>query len=290
MSRSIYYQKISELGEARDFKRVLDKWDVLSDRIGVGAKFPTVLPDLLWIAKSGIGKTNLLKLLSEYLYECGNLMEFQGNVKYLEFMLDYCPPDRPFGEIGRMACEVANAAGCRSHYKGIVSIDIEEWLGHCEEKNFITFLEYLSDNSDDWLIIFSVASDDERDIRRLESILTMYFRLEKSVLCLPDTDALLRFVCERLALYDLMLDSSAEKTVSAVINILRGNKYFDGYKTLISLCRDIVYEIYSGEQPPERTVSAAALAHFAPDSAYISRVTWNAKNKSRIGFIKEDEI
>ncbi len=285
-----YYSKIEELREATDFMRVVQKWDVLSKRLGSEKKIPMVLPDLLWVAKSGVGKTHLLKLLSEYLYECGNLMDFHGNVKYFEFMLDYCSPDKPFGEIQRMINEVRNAAGFRNLYRGIISIDIEEWLGHCEEKHFISFLEYLSSNSDDWLVIFNVTGEHEAEVEKLESILTMYFRLEKSILSLPDTKELLEFVLTRLSMYELQLDESAQDMICNVIETLRSNKYFDGYKTLIILCQDIAYEVYSGETAIDKAISSKDLKRFAPNSKYIQRATWKVEHKSRIGLVRREDV
>mgnify|MGYP003307688803 CR=1 FL=1 len=68
--------------EAKDFGRIIKKWEVLSNNLVADTSVPMVLPDLLWVSKPGVGKTHLLKLLSEYLYERKNLMEFYGNVKY----------------------------------------------------------------------------------------------------------------------------------------------------------------------------------------------------------------
>ncbi len=289
MNRAEYlYKSIEALPEAGDFIRVMRKWRTLSERLAPGKKLPMVLPDLLWVARSGVGKTNLLRLLGEYLSECGNLMEFHGNVKYFEFMLDYCPPEAPFGEIRRMIDEVRNAAGFRNLYKGIISVDIEEWLGHCEEKHFISFLEYLCSNSDNWLVIFNVTGESEAELLKLESILSMYFRLERSVLSLPDNAELLRFVSSRLALYELSLDESAEQLICHVVEKLRANKYFDGYKTLLILCQDIAYEVYSGEQEPQKIISASALARFAPDSDYVRRATFRAESRGRIGLVRQE--
>lgn len=281
--KSKTYTKISELKEAKDFMRVLEKWDRLSERIEKNGHVPMVLPDLFWIANSGVGKTNLLRLLSEYLYECGTLMEFHGNVKYFEFMLDYCTPDRNFGEIHRMIDEVKNAAGFRNLYKGIISVDIEEWIGHCEEKHFISFLEYLSSNSEDWLIIFNVSGDAGRATDKLESILSMFFRLEKSVLSLPSTDVLVDYISEQLQIFGLNLDESARKLIFNAIEKMRQNKYFDGYKTLLILSQDIVYEVFSGEEAPNMEITADKLKRFSENSDYIRRTTWKVENKTKIG-------
>lgn len=281
-----YYEEILNLKPAKDFVRIIKKWDKLSKNLGNEKNVPMVLPDLFWVSKSGVGKTHLLKLLSEYIYSVGNLMEFSGNVKYFEFMLDYCKPDQPFNEIVRMIGEVSDAAGFRNIYKGIISIDIDEWVGHSEEKHFLNFLEYLSSNSDDWLIVFNVVSDNEPEIRRLESVLTMFFRLEKSILQLPTDDEFLQFIIERLTRYNLSFDESAKDLLRKTIEKLRGNKYFDGYKTLVMLCQDIVYAFYSEKAVSDQFVTATHLAEFAPDSKYIERATWKVENKNRnkIGF------
>ncbi len=284
--QAYYYHAISELKEASDFMRVIDKWEVLSHRLEAGPDVPMVLPDLFWVARSGVGKTHLLNLLSEYLYEAGTLMDFQGNEKYLEFMLDYYSPDQSFPEIARLIDAIGAAAGYRNSYKGILSVDIEEWLGHCEEKHFLSFLEFLSSNSSDWLIIFNVSGEQESEIKHLESILTMYFRLEKSILTLPDSHDLLAFVQDRLAVYGVELAPCACDLIYSVIEQLQDNKYFDGYKTLIILCQDIIYEIYSNaEIAVGQPIGADSLRRFAKDSKYIQRVTWKAENKSRIGLL-----
>lgn len=281
-----YFSEILDLKEAKDFAKVIKKWDVLSNNLQMMNNVQMVLPDLFWVSKPGVGKTHLLKLLSEYLYGKQNLMEFYGNVKYIEFMLDYCPPTQKFTEINRMIAEISNAAGFRDHYKGIVSIDIDEWIGHCEEKYFLTFLEYLSSNSDDWLIVFNVTSDDNAEINKLESVLTMFFRIEKSVLHLPKSADFLEFIAERLSVYDLTLDDGAKDLLLKTIEKLRQNKYFDGYKTLIMLCQDIVYEFLSLKKEADNLITAEHLKEFGPESKYIERATWKAESKRKIGLIK----
>ncbi len=280
-----YYEEIVNLKTAKDFTRIIKKWDKLSLNIKTNNNVPMVLPDLFWVSKPGAGKTHLLKLLSEYLYSSRNLMDFTGNVKYFEFMLDYCQPEQRFTEIERMINEVSIAAGFRNNYKGIISVDIDEWVGHCEEKHFISFLEYLSSNSDDWLIVFNVASDNTSEIKRLESVLTMFFRIEKSYLQLPANKELLQFVIDRLASYDLIVDDSASNLLLKTIEKLRENKYFDGYKTLVMLCQDIVYEFFSAKSQEDSTISETHLVEFAPDSKYIERATWKSENKRKIGLI-----
>ena len=280
-----YYSEILNLKEAKDFARVIKKWELLSNNLKNTTNIQMVLPDLFWVSKPGVGKTHLLRLLSEYLYSKQNLMDFKGDVKYFEFLVDYCSPTATFTEVNRLYNEIKNASGFRNSYKGILSIDIDEWLGHCEEKHFLTFLEYLSSNSDDWLIIFIVSSGSKTEISNLESVLSMYFRIEKSILSIPKSNDLLDFVITKLSGYDLTLSEDAKNLLLETINKLRENKYFDGYKTLVMLCQDIVYEFFSVKKLDDNVITADHLVEFAPDSKYIERATWKAEKKNRIGFI-----
>ena len=70
------------------------------------------------------------------------------------------------------------------------------------------------------------------------------------------------------------------------IEKLKENKYFDGYKTLVMLCQDIVYEFLSLKEMNEYIITVEHLKEFASDSEYIERITWKVENKHKIGFIK----
>ncbi len=265
--------------------KTVGKWNMLSDNLRTYPKGNMVLPDMLWVTDSGVGKTHLLRLLSEYLASKGNLMEFCGDTKYFEFMLDYCPPTQHFGEVQRLMNEISNASGYRSVYKGILSVDVDEWVGHCEEKNFLSFLEYLSENSDDWLVVFCVTDKKGESFAGLEAVLSTYFRFERVELRLPPTEELVEFVANRLRGYDLLLEDDAAELLKETITRLRRNKYFDGYKTLVMLSLDIVYETYSAKAGA-KSVTAADLKEFSVDSKYVARTEWKAEMKRKIGLLE----
>ncbi len=280
-----YYETIMQLDSADEFKSIIRKWNTLSENI---TKYPTdvpiLLPDMLWISKSGLGKTKLLRLMSEYLSTQGNLMEFYGDVKFFEFVLSYCAPDEEFTELQRLMNEVSDAAGFRSEYKGIIRIDINEWVSHYKEKHFVNFIEYLACYSEKWLIILTVDSADSKDFHDFEAFLSMYLRLEKITLTLPCTDDLLCYMERKLGEYGLSVDGSAKELLSATVEKLKENKYFDGYKTLGLLCQDIVYEVFSKERPERDVLTAAMLSNFSCDSDYVKRTIRKIEKVNKIGF------
>lgn len=281
-----YYEQIMQLKGAEDFKDLISKWQRLSENMNSHpANMPVILPDMLWFAKSGSGKTKILRLLSGYLSSLGNLMEFYGDVKYFEFLLAYCAPNEPFREMQRLIDEVDNAAGFRSEYKGIVYIDIDEWKEHFEERHFVSFMEYLASNSDKWMIVLSVDSQYDEKVHNLEAFVSMFLRIERVCLSHPDSDALLEYLSDRLEMYGLILEDDAKSLLKQSIDVLRSNKYFDGFKSIQMLYQDIVYAIFSRGKVDR--ITASMLREFEPDSEYVKRTVFNIEKVNRIGFQSE---
>lgn len=284
-----FYNQLMELKGADELKNIVKRWNVLSKNIQLKpVNTPIILPDMLWIAKSGVGITNLLKLISEYLSTKHNLMQFYGDVKFFEFLLEYCPPKEKFTELHRLMDEVDNAKGFRSEFKGIIHIDINQWIEHYEERHFVSFMEYLSSNSDEWLIVLSIDSDKEEKIHNLSAFLSMYLRVERANIHLPKTEDLLDYVEMRLREYHLNWDEEARNLLGETIGKLRENKYFDGFKTINMLCQDIIYSIFSNEKMYTDTLDAQTLKDFSPDSIYVKRMVANIEKVRQIGFVNKE--
>ena len=285
---NLYYQKIMELTGADALQSVVRKWDTLSANLKQSReKRSLLLPDMLWVAPDGIGKTQMLRLLSEYLAAQENLMDFYGDVKFFEFYMNYCAPDDRFDDLQRLMREVHNAAGFRSEFRGLVYIDIGEWIGHEKEKHFISFLEYLADNSEDWLLILNIPRSDQQT-RALESMLSMYLRLEVVVMDMPKSEELLQYVVRRLGEQGLELDKGAEDVLRASISLLREQKHFSGYNLMNNLYRDVVYNIYSRKLRVSKRLSAEMLSEFSVESDYVKRMVYKIERTAKIGLLDEE--
>lgn len=282
-----YYDAIMDLAGMEEFKALIRKWDTLSGNMQKNPpSVPILLPDLLWVANSGVGKTKLMRLMSEYLQARGNLVDFYGDVKFFEFLLNYVPKDAPFTELQRLMDEVSEAAGFRNEYRGAILIDIDGWVEHYEEPHFVSFMEYLSANSDRWMIVLSVSEQEE--LHNLQAFLSMYLRLEKITLTLPETGELFGFISENLQKYGLTLSADARQLLHGTIEALRENKYFDGFKTIKMLCQDIVYEHFSREGAVGGVLTAQSLEKFSAHSDYVKTAIENAAKVHKIGFLNKE--
>ncbi len=285
-----YYNEIMQLIGAEEFKTLIKKWDNLSDNVrNHYGTLPRLLPDLLWVGNSGIGRTKLMSLMSEYLAEQGNLFNFYGDVKFFEFLLSYTPKDRPFEELRRLEDELAAAKGFRESFGGAILIDIGAWVKHYDELYFVSFMEYLSAHSDQWIIVLSVPELEKEKLNNLEAFLSMYLRLEKVTLTMPETEQLYTFVEKALEGYNLHIDHSGKELLIRTIDEMRENPYFDGFKTLKMLCQDIIYEHFSADDPSKTLLGAQDLSAFAPESHYVKKVIKDSEKVRRIGFNRGEE-
>lgn len=284
------YDEIMQLIGAEEFKALIQKWEALSNNVGDNARaLPRLLPNLLWVGNSGIGRTKLMTLMSAYLWSKGNLVDFYGDVKYLEFLLSYTPREQPFQELQRLEDELVEASGFRSEFRGAILIDITAWLRHYREPYFVSFMEYLSAHSDKWLIVLSVPEMPKDALNNLEAFLSMFLRLDQIALTLPTAEEFCKFVGQTLEGYGLGFAPEARALLLKSVTELRENTYFDGFKTIEMLCQDIAYEHFSSDRADQKLLTEADMETFAPGGNYVKKVIHNSEKIRRIGFGREEE-
>lgn len=276
MAENVYYDQIMALKGLSGFKEVIERWERFSENITrYQAKQTLVLPDLVWVSDNGIDKTGLLSLLTNYLDEAENMVEFYGNVKYFEYYLEYVPDKNNFHEIQKLAEKIRDAAGFRSEYKGLLSIELGEWVGHFHEENFINLLKFLATMDNDIMFIFNIHNYDPEAVEQLMKILVLFFRIEVIEMSLPDSEELGTYIKNDIQEYGLNLDPEAEAMVIATVNKLREDQYFAGYQMLDRLAADIVYSVYTSTPPYDGIVTKGMISAFAPDGMYVSELIQN---------------
>jgi len=280
-----YYDQLMEYKGAEELKDIVERWENLSRNISRRVfDDPIVLPDLFVYTRPGYGNTKLLSLISDYLDSKQNLMSFYGDVKFFEFRLEYCRPDSDFKEMYRFMEAVRAAAGFRNEFRGVIRIDIDEWVGHHEEKHFLDFLQFLQINTSLWLTILTLSTHRESDATRgMEGVVSMYLRIEKATLHMPSDVELVDYAAGHLNRYGLELEEDARAVLAASIGVLRNNEYFYGLHTITDLCNDIVYSLFSKSTAVDYVIKAEMLSEFSADSEYIKRTLVKIK-KNVLGF------
>lgn len=279
-----YYEKIMMLDGADDLKLIIKKWDQLSHNMPASFSDSTVLlPDLLWFGHHGQNMTRIVRMTSEYLFSTKKLMEFYGDVKYFQFRLEYCAPHKPFSEIQYFVDAMDNAAGFRSLYKGVVFIDVEPWRKHFKERYFIDFLRYLSDNSDPWLIIISINDLDDYEKQELQSMTSLFLRVETVQFTAPSIERLSEYASSYLNDNGVLLTNAAKQLISKSISLLSETQYFEGYGSVKRFCNDILYSLLIKNADLSEKIGKKYLEEFDENSDYIRVRTINKKQSRKIG-------
>lgn len=282
---SDYLNELRQLPEIGTLDAVLEKWELLRMRMQAGCvRTRNILPELFLQGTPGVGRSHLLALLSSYLRDAG-LLTFQGEREFIEFRFEYCSEDESFKELNRFVNKLSEAAGYRSEYKGIICIELDEWLERFKERYFSVFTEYLEEHCENWLLIFSVNGGEEKKIEELCAYLSMYFRLDSVKLSVPTSEEYMDYLSDFLEEQSFSLSGEARKVLAQSVEVLMTSPLFDGYKSINRLGMDIAYEKYTGEVFWSRVINEADVELFSPDSRYIRGMLKNYSKKQPMGFV-----
>lgn len=286
MENQYYYDQIMQLYGLSEMKNVVKKWRNVSRNLIFANDMPVILPNLLWVTKPGIGKSHFIRLLGEYL-SAAKLMSFYGNVKSLEFSLDYCPDESDFSELRRLMRELDAATGYRGVFKGVLSIELDHWVDHFGSQHFKRLMTYLSGMDNTICIIFVIENADAKTCAELERVLAQYVRIDKVESDYPSVDDFLAYVIGWLASYEFKLEDDAVILLRSSIEFLRSNECFDGFKTLNLMCEDVVFEICAADDfDHDRVLSARELQAYSSSGVFVNRLK-EMMHKRRIGFEME---
>lgn len=76
--------------------------------------------------------------------------DFAGKTPCVYFKMPYVPPYETFRELRSLILRIRENTGLRAHFRGVVAMEVTEWLGHEDEEYFTVLLKYLYDHRNLW--------------------------------------------------------------------------------------------------------------------------------------------
>ena len=251
---------IMELKGADELKEAIKRLDIFLKNKEAHSLSDVTLPNYLWVVKRGGGITTLVNAFTDYLY-AAKAIEFRGTVKSFEFKLDYIAPEMFFSELARFKNTISGFAGHNRYYKGVICINIDEWIEHTGECHFAKFLSYISSNNNKYLIVFCVHIDSKNVIESVESALSSHIRLERLTLRFPNANELVEFMASRyIQDRGFFLMENAKILLSETIVEIAAGKQFNGFKSIVQLANDILYTIHTIDLSSSKQISADMLS------------------------------
>ena len=277
-----YYDIIIDLKGIDEFKEMLNR---LHNFYIKNDALPDIkLRNYLLISKRGGGITTLVKTFAEYL-NAAKAIEFCGTVKSFEFKLEYIAPELYFSELTRLNNAISGFAGYNRFYKGIICININEWLDHIGESHFMKFLNYISSNNDKLLAIFCIHSDTKNKLEAVESVLASHLRIDSLTLRFPDENELVELM-ESQYIQDkgFSFTEDAKTLLSETIKEIASENQFNGFKSIVQLSNDILFNIITTDWGGNKHISADMLSCYSKDSNYVKRTKTRIGSELTIGF------
>ena len=115
------------------------------------------------------------ELADEFRYLSPN--DFAGEKRYVYYKMNYVEPFKEFNELKKLQIAVKTVTGMRANFKGIVAIDVQEWMSHFKEDYFLITLKFLHDQlQNGWRYVFTVGNRDKLECKQLIVILARYFK------------------------------------------------------------------------------------------------------------------
>jgi len=279
-----YFNSIMELKGADEFKEMIRRLHTFLKNREAYSLTDVTLPNYLWVTNRGGGITTMVNLFAEYLY-AARAVEFCGTVKVFEFKLDYIAPDAFFSELARLDNTIASFAGHNRFYKGLICINIDEWMEHTGDDHFKKFMNYISSNNDRLLVIFCVHSDAKKFVEAIESVISSHLRLESLALRFPDANELVEHIETRyIQNKGFSFTNNAKALLCDTISELAAGKQFNGFKSIKQLANDILYNILATDLGGNQQISAEMLSCYEKGATYVKRANAQTSTKSAIGF------
>lgn len=101
---------------------------------------------------------------------------FDGTAPLVYNRLPYVAPYEKFGCLRQLAAQLRDTAGLRAEFRGIVALDLREWLGHEEELYLSVTFKYLHDHRQTWKILLTAGEATARRIQPLLLAAAPYLR------------------------------------------------------------------------------------------------------------------
>lgn len=276
-----YYQQIMNCWGMEQVKEIVKKWELLRTNVGsFPSDEPVLLPEYLWFSRSGTGKSEMLQLLAGYL-DAAQIMPFNGMEKVIEFTLDYCEESEPFTELDDLIKYLSVCSGYHNEFKGILAVNLDNWLPHLDNPHFVEFLEFLSEHNRSLLLVL-IAWPDKDYMDKLEKMLSFYLRVHTVMIEMPAAEEMFDFIETKLNCYHCRLSKDAGKLLLQTLEILRDMEGFDGYKTLEFMVQEIVYTYYCEQDVSSHIIGPEVISGFLGEGKFIDRYRKRYDRKEKL--------
>lgn len=171
--------------------------------------------------------------------------KFDGIYDYVYYHMAYTPPYEKYMHLKQIHCLITEAHPLQAIYKGIVAINVSEWLEHYDEEYFLYLLMFLHDNTGNWLPVLVCGDCNEEEINGILRTANRFLRAFPLSYSLYSIETIKRVINDICPFNDKKL---SHKAINVFANVICMNNIDD-----ILLIESLIYEIM--ELFPKKIIS-----------------------------------
>jgi|GEM_PF-4227916 len=227
-----YLNKINSLIGAEEVKKEILKWQSLS-MLNL-PKQKKIIPNYLLSIDNGCGFSTIAQLMAEALKEL-KLFNFASATAFLELKFE--------DNAQLLFEEIRSEAIISNEFWGVVAIDISTWVEDYHSEQFEEFLQYVRLNNNNIVFIFRIPNISDHMARKLLGALKVAGNIRHLIVPAVKDSELIGFIRRILDTESISVENDAYELLNVMIVELKERNDFEGYKTVLQLIADIIYEI-----------------------------------------------
>ena len=193
-----------------------------------------------------------LQTISNEIY-ANNPKLFDGDSIYLYYKMKYVPPYEKFNELRHLILKIKNSTGLRYEFKGIIAIDLFEFINHEDDEYFEIILKFLYDHKHIWHYIFTFQNAGVEKIKPIFEKTIHFFKTAIIDRCLFNhKDELNTYLKTTFDYYNAKYNNSAIDMLTDIF-FDKKTKNIKSYEKINMIVRDII------ENSPNMSITAQTL-------------------------------
>lgn len=191
----------------------------------------------------GNGLSTILNIMANTL-ETAGLFRFSGKTKVYELSYPYSNHEEVcYKHLSHLQSSIHNLQYKGSPFRGIVAINIEEWIDHLYDKTFDEFLNLICQLKEDVLFAFTVPYSDEDTLEKIHTKLDDLVNTRVMKFVPPSDKQYYNFFVSCLQRVELSVSEDAYSPFLYKLTMERNDGRFYGFNTVKKIADEVLYQL-----------------------------------------------
>ena len=261
-------------------KDTIQRWERFMNGVEYNKeKIRCFLPNPFFVGESEWQTEMAANKLCELLH-CNNVMQFRDDTQLLYYRVSYNSEEMLcFREIKTLTQLLEYHF--RGKYKGVLVLDLTEWLEHSKEVYFGVLMNYLAEQREDIFVFFHARTKKLEKIEDMVSQMRKYFHLDIFDFTEENRDVYVEYAKSIFKEQGRFVRKSAEKELENCIERLMRTRGFGGFESVKYMTEEIVFEL-AVKGSKERGITEEVLKEFSGKGIFWKDV--KEEKTQKIGF------